>query len=820
MKLKRQGIIAPTFLVVLFVFALLFGLYLINNHKISFLNFAAQATVSVTGSPTNPNENKVKLAVIVYDPILKTKGNVRLHSYFHWNDPKQMTDQMIKDLATTSHGSANYQLVEYDNLDEWAPYDSGKQYTEEQYLADTAKGGGNPWGYMGGGDYKAIITKNELDKKVNSGKVDEVWLWAYPGTGWMESVMAGRGAYYINGGPIEGVDTKAFILMGLNYERTVDLAEHSYGHRTEGIISRVFGGWRSDDKTLWNKYTLLNKDIPGKGSCGNIHFPVNGVSDYDYSNGTTVSSSCDDWYNYPNFKNVTTQVNCQAWGCNQWGYMKWWYTHLPNISGLNNGYLNNWWKYITNPEEYKDKGNFLTTTANPSHDFTKDPLSSWQCSAVNGTCDVFDETTQKLFGVKSIKYITDSGYDTQVSYSTSSGTLNIGSQKYLTFWVYAVNTNDNPIFESNSPTIYLKDKTGNSIKYQPGQSVLDQTVGKWTQFIIPLDGDGIWQKTTTGNITLSDVTTIEIHTDTWGYGFNLFFDNLGFTSSLVNIPDTTAPYVNITYPLNKALIAQISTASAEATDSSKISRVDFFIDGKYVDTDAITPFTYEINPAKLYATTHTLVTRAFDTFGNFSDSQITFASSGGPFSNKPPVARFTANPTTGRSPLAVSFTNTSSDPNGDALTYLWNFGDGSQTSKSTLKDPAHTFVVNRSRATDPKTKTFSVSLTVWDTSGKTSTYSLPITVSANNNPTASFTKSKVARGQVTKDGGKVSLSAVATDSDKDPLTYLWNFGDGGTSTLLNPPIHLYKKDGTYKITFTVSDNHAGQTIVEKSIVFP
>jgi hypothetical protein len=341
------------------------------------------------------------------------------------------------------------------------------------------------------------------------------------------------------------------------------------------MISRVFGGWRSDDKTLWNKFALLNKDVPGKGGCGNIHFPVNGISDYDYANSTTVSSSCDDWYNYPNFKNVTTQVNCQTWGCNQWGYMKWWYTHLPYISGLNNGYLNNWWKYITNPEEYKDKGNFLSTTATPSHDFTKDPLTSWQCSAVNGTCDVFDETTQKLSGVKSIKYITDSGYDTQVSYATTSGTLNIGSQKYLTFWVYAVNTNDNPIFETNSPIIYLKDKAGNSIKYQPGQSVLDQAVGKWTQFIIPLDGDGIWQKTTNGTLALSDVNKIEIHADTWGYGFNLFFDGLGFADSLVNNPDTTAPYVNITYPQNNALIPQIATASAEATDSSKISRVDF-----------------------------------------------------------------------------------------------------------------------------------------------------------------------------------------------------------------------------------------------------
>lgn len=47
-------------------------------------------------------------------------------------------------------------------------------------------------------------------------------------------------------------------------------------------------------------------------------------------------------------------------------------------------------------------------------------------------------------------------------------------------------------------------------------------------------------------------------------------------------------------------------------------------------------------------------------------------------------------------------------------------------------------------------------------------------------------------------------SAGSSDPDNDPITYLWNFGDGATSTEANPT-HTYVNKGTYIVELSVSD---------------
>ena len=94
--------------------------------------------------------------------------------------------------------------------------------------------------------------------------------------------------------------------------------------------------------------------------------------------------------------------------------------------------------------------------------------------------------------------------------------------------------------------------------------------------------------------------------------------------------------------------------------------------------------------------------------------------------NRTPVAVASANQYYGVTPLTVQFSSSgSSDPDGQPITYSWNFGDGSPV--STLADPSHTFTA----PVGVQTK-FTVTLTVTDSGGLSAQTTL--IVSLNNTP--------------------------------------------------------------------------------------
>jgi hypothetical protein len=54
-------------------------------------------------------------------------------------------------------------------------------------------------------------------------------------------------------------------------------------------------------------------------------------------------------------------------------------------------------------------------------------------------------------------------------------------------------------------------------------------------------------------------------------------------------------------------------------------------------------------------------------------------------------------------------------------------------------------------------------------------------------------------------GESVVFEGSASDPDGDDMTYLWDFGDGMSSTSLSPGPHTYSESGSYTATFTVTD---------------
>ncbi|SEL80476.1 Por secretion system C-terminal sorting domain-containing protein [Aquimarina amphilecti] len=155
------------------------------------------------------------------------------------------------------------------------------------------------------------------------------------------------------------------------------------------------------------------------------------------------------------------------------------------------------------------------------------------------------------------------------------------------------------------------------------------------------------------------------------------------------------------------------------------------------------------------------------------------------------TSNFTATPVSGDVPLVVDFNSSSSIyPDGSAITYIWDFGDGNT---SDLANPSHTYISSGSYAT---------TLTISD--GVNSDISDPVTISVlegNVAPQANFDMS-VTSGVAPL---IVSFDASASfDANGDDLEYLWDFGDGTTGDSVNST-HTYNLAGEYIISLTVSD---------------
>jgi hypothetical protein len=317
----------------------------------------------------NPDAITPKVLLFIYDPIMENKGGQRMHAAYGWGDPTTLAQSVVADLRTNSHGLLRYRIVDTKIVDDYPFFEDGYQYDDQSFDEDWQARTPYPSHF----DYRRFIADNGIAARIASGAIDEVWVYAFPYAGLWESTMAGDGGYWCNSGPVKGVPSeRLFVVMGFNYERGVAEALHSYGHRVESIMVHSYGDWESNQDNSWNKFTLLHKDAPGLGGVGNVHFPVNGESDYDYANPRFVPSNADDWYNYPNFRGIVRSINYREWSPQgidpQREYLNWWYNHIPHMSGRGPDYfLNSWWRYIADPDQFKGwDGNLFFASGVPS----------------------------------------------------------------------------------------------------------------------------------------------------------------------------------------------------------------------------------------------------------------------------------------------------------------------------------------------------------------------------------------------------------------------------------------------------------------------
>jgi len=189
-----------------------------------------------------------------------------------------------------------------------------------------------------------------------------------------------------------------------------------------------------------------------------------------------------------------------------------------------------------------------------------------------------------------------------------------------------------------------------------------------------------------------------------------------------------------------------------------------------------------------------------DSYGESDDSCTTVEVI---YTNQAPYADPNG-PYTGDEGSSVAFDGTgSSDPDGDSLTYYWEFGDGQTGSGPT---PSSIYADNGN---------YDVWLTVTDPSGETDTQITTAEI-ANVAPTITSLNGPSDPVEI---NNSIAMSAAFTDPGiLDTHTGTWDWGDsttsvgtvseaGGSGTVTGS--HTYGEAGVYAVTLTVTDNDGG-----------
>jgi hypothetical protein len=298
-----------------------------------------------------PVERKVLL--IHFDPLVPSAKGRRLSDALAGRDPEDLLRVFISDLRECSGGYARYRVIERVNIDRLPVKSDGFQYSPDHYMQCWQAGSG--FHMPDSMDYAKIFEEADIYKKVNEGVVDEIWMFGPPYCGFYESVMAGKGAFYLNAPALNLPEKleRRVVVMGFNYERGEGEMLESYGHRAEDIMKPVFQE-KSGNSNLWERFTRNDRANPGKAEVGSIHYAPNSERDYDWGNPREVMSRCDTWLSFPDLSGAGKMVKGEDWGDGDMrAHHKWWFTRIPHVAGVNEDIDLNWWKYIVDPNEVK-----------------------------------------------------------------------------------------------------------------------------------------------------------------------------------------------------------------------------------------------------------------------------------------------------------------------------------------------------------------------------------------------------------------------------------------------------------------------------------
>ena len=274
-----------------------------------------------------------------------------------------------------------------------------------------------------------------------------------------------------------------------------------------------------------------------------------------------------------------------------------------------------------------------------------------------------------------------------------------------------------------------------------------------------------------------------------------YSDNGNYTITLTITDDdgATGTATGTAQVLNRSPVASF-TESAETFFTNEI--ITFNASNSYDSDGLIVSYFWDFGDGA--NSSGMVVTHSYVDDGNYTvtltitdgDGATGTATSTKSVLNRAPIASFTESTETAYTDEAFAFNASGSyDVDGSVVSYLWDFGDGTNATGITVQ---HAYADNGN---------YTVTLTVTDNDGANSSVSASKTV-LNRSPIASFTEST---GTALTSESITFDASGSYDVDGSVVSYLWDFGDGTNTTgvVVN---HAYSDNGNYTVTLSVVDD--------------
>jgi large repetitive protein len=342
-----------------------------------------------------------------------------------------------------------------------------------------------------------------------------------------------------------------------------------------------------------------------------------------------------------------------------------------------------------------------------------------------------------------------------------------------------------------------------SFTYSPSAPVTGETItftststdpdGHVAQQYWDLDNDGRYDDDSGSTATVSDFSAGDHRVGL------LVMDDRGWwrtTSQVVRVAANRAPTAAFSANPGTVDTGQATTLTSTSSDPDGrplTESWDLDNDGTFGDkTGSQVSASWNTNG------THTVSLRVTDSGGS-----VRTVSHDITVNNRPPTAEFGMSQSSVDSGTPVTFTSSSSDPDGSIASYAWDF-DGNGTTDATGASVSHSFA---------HSGTPNVTLKVTDDDGATRSVSHSLTV-RNRPPVAAFGMSSSS----VDSGTPVTFTSSSSDPDGSVASYAWDFdGDGTTDATGATVSHSFAHSGTPNVTLTVTDNEGAARSVSHSL---